>query len=58
VAYPTLAEADRLWLESVRLRHDRQALKIALHFTLVFPFELAEESVVPSSPTPGVCSID
>jgi hypothetical protein len=29
----------------VRLRHDRQALTIALHFALVFPFELAEESV-------------
>ena len=47
MAYPTLAEADRLWLEAVRLRHDRQASKIALHFTLVFPFELAEDSAAP-----------
>jgi len=46
VGYPTLAESDRQWIESFRARHDPQASRIGAHFTLVFPFESAEEPVV------------
>ena len=37
VAYPTLADHDRVWIEYVRQAHDPQAVRIAVHFTLVFP---------------------
>ena len=46
VAYPLLEEADRQWIESIRGRHDPQASRIAAHFTLVFPVEVAVEPVV------------
>jgi 2'-5' RNA ligase len=46
VAYPLLEEADRQWIESIRGRHDPQASRIAAHFTLVFPVEVALEAVV------------
>jgi 2'-5' RNA ligase len=36
VAYPTLAERDRRWVESVRARHDPQAARLNAHFTCVF----------------------
>ena len=39
VAYPTLSDDDRLWIEGVRARHDPLASRIAAHFTLVFPTE-------------------
>lgn len=41
VAYPELDAADRDWIEAFRSRHDPQAPRIAVHFTLVFP---ADES--------------
>ena len=37
VAYPKLEEADRLWIETIRARHDPQAALIPAHFTLMFP---------------------
>jgi 2'-5' RNA ligase len=37
VAYPTLDEADRHWIESIRACRDPQASRVAVHFTLVFP---------------------
>jgi 2'-5' RNA ligase len=37
VSYPSLDEVDRQWIESVRARHDPQAARIGVHFTLVFP---------------------
>jgi len=37
VSFPILEEADREWIESVRARHDPQAARIGVHFTLVFP---------------------
>jgi 2'-5' RNA ligase len=40
VAYPTLAERDRRWVESVRARHDPQAARVNAHFTCVFPAAL------------------
>ena len=46
VAYPLLEEADRQWIESIRGRHDPQVSRIAAHFTLVFPVELAAQPVV------------
>ena len=46
VAYPTLSDEDRQWIEGVRVRHDPQASRIAAHVTLVFPTEVAEASVV------------
>jgi len=46
VAYPTLSDNDRQWIEGIRARHDPQASIIAAHVTLVFPTEVAEASVV------------
>jgi hypothetical protein len=39
VTYPKLSGSDRQWVESVRTRHDPQASRIDVHFTLVFPFD-------------------
>jgi len=39
VAYPSLDEAHRQWIEAVRRIHDPQAARIAVHFTLVFPLD-------------------
>jgi 2'-5' RNA ligase len=41
VAYPSLAEIDRRWIESLRATHDPQASRLGVHFTLVFPVEAA-----------------
>lgn len=46
VAYPTLSDSDRRWIESLRARHDRQASRIASHVTLAFPAEVAEEALL------------
>ena len=46
VAYPALSEDDRRWIEGIRARHDPLAIRIAAHFTLVFPTEVAEALVV------------
>jgi 2'-5' RNA ligase len=45
VAYPTLDDADRGWLESFRAVHDPQARMLAAHFTLVFPTTVASADV-------------
>ena len=45
VAYPNLDDADREWIESIRARHDPQASRIKVHFTLVFPVDLPPTSV-------------
>lgn len=39
VAYPSLDEIDRQWIELFRAKHDPQAPRINVHFTLVFPVE-------------------
>ena len=39
VAYPSLDETDRQWIESFRATHDPQSPRIDVHFTLVFPVE-------------------
>jgi len=41
VAYLSLDDADRGWIESFRARHDPQAGKLSAHFTLVFPTDVA-----------------
>jgi 2'-5' RNA ligase len=41
VGYPNLDELDRRWVESFRARYDPQVSRIGVHFTLVFPMELA-----------------
>src|SRR5919198_6478893 len=46
VAYPGLSDDDRHWIESVRARYDPLASRIAAHFTLVFPTEVAEAVLV------------
>jgi 2'-5' RNA ligase len=46
VAYPTLSDDDRQWIEGIRARYDPLASRIAAHFTLVFPTEVAEAPVV------------
>ena len=58
VSYPHLEDADRDWIESVRAKHDPQAPRIGVHFTLVFPAEVlpivvaAEVSAVARSAKP------
>jgi 2'-5' RNA ligase len=47
VAYPSLDEADRQWIESFRALHDPQARRIEVHFTLVFPFEAMPDDIAP-----------
>jgi len=38
VAFPSVDEVDRQWIESFRSQHDPQASRLGVHFTLVFPF--------------------
>ncbi|MFN7966210.1 MAG: 2'-5' RNA ligase family protein [Acidobacteriota bacterium] len=45
VAYPRLAAADRERIESFRQRHDPQASRLGVHFTLVFPCEMQPDHV-------------
>jgi 2'-5' RNA ligase len=46
VAYPTLSGEDRRWIEDIRARYDPLASRIAAHFSLVFPTEVAEAPLV------------
>jgi 2'-5' RNA ligase len=46
VAYPTLEQRDREWIESFRAHHDPQASWVRPHFTLVFPAEVLRETIV------------
>ncbi len=46
VAYPTLSDGDREWIEGIRIRYDPLASRIAAHFTLVFPTAVAEAPLV------------
>jgi 2'-5' RNA ligase len=39
VAYPELDEEDRARIEAFRRKHDPQAARLGVHFTLVFPIE-------------------
>ncbi len=47
VAYPSLDEVDRLWIESFRTKHDPQVSRIDVHFTLVFPVDALPSEVGP-----------
>ena len=61
IAYPNIDALEREWLETVRAQHDPQAVRLGVHFTLVFPCDepctasgqLAEElhAVTESIPT-------
>jgi 2'-5' RNA ligase len=46
VAYPILSADDREWIEGIRTRYDPLASRIAVHFTLVFPTDVAEAPLV------------
>lgn len=47
IAYPTLSDVDRSWLQAIRKAHDRENWTlIAPHFTLVFPFDPTAETAV------------
>lgn len=46
VAYPGFPESDQRWIEAVRARHDPEASRIKVHLTLVFPAEVARESLI------------
>ncbi len=46
VAFPALDEDDREGIESFRGRHDPQASRISLHFTLVFPFNAEPDRIM------------
>jgi 2'-5' RNA ligase len=46
VAYPTLSDDDRQWIEGIRALYDPLAPRIAAHITLVFPVEAAAAPVV------------
>jgi len=45
VAFPSLEESDRQWIEAIRAKHDPQAARIAAHFSLVFPTMLSRRMV-------------
>jgi 2'-5' RNA ligase len=45
VSYPSIAETDRQWIESVRAKHDPQAARIGVHFTLAFPTDASPGEV-------------
>jgi 2'-5' RNA ligase len=45
VAYPTLNEPDREWIDEVRRAHDPQASRIDAHFTLVFPVDAVASAI-------------
>lgn len=47
VAYPSLDEEDRQWIESFRAKHDPQASRLGVHFTLVFPVEAMPSELEP-----------
>jgi len=47
VAYPSLNEVDRQWIEAFRAKHDPQAFRLGVHFTLVFPMEAAPSELGP-----------
>jgi 2'-5' RNA ligase len=42
-----LDAASRDWIETIRAGHDPQALRIAVHFTLVFPVAADAEAIAP-----------
>ena len=46
VAYPVLSVDDRRWIEDIRTRYDPTSSRIAAHFTLVFPTEVAEDAML------------
>ena len=47
VAYPRLDEADRQRIEAFRSKHDPQAARLGVHFTLVFPFDGSPAGIGP-----------
>ena len=47
VAYPSLDDTDRQWIEAFRARHDPQSPRIDVHFTLVFPVEAQPNDLEP-----------
>ena len=47
VAYPTLDEVDRQWIESFRTKHDPHASRLGVHFTLVFPVDAVPGELEP-----------
>jgi 2'-5' RNA ligase len=47
VAFPRLNERDRQWIEAFRSRHDPQAFRLGVHFTLVFPVEATPHELEP-----------
>jgi 2'-5' RNA ligase len=46
VAYPVLSADDRRWIEDIRTRYDPMASRIAAHFTLVFPTDVAGDAML------------
>lgn len=46
VAYPRIEDADRRWIDAVRAKHDPQASRIDVHFTLVFPVDVSPNAVL------------
>ena len=47
VAYPSVDETDRQWIESFRAPHDPQHSRIDVHFTLIFPVEISPSDLEP-----------
>ncbi len=45
VAFPSLEDSDRQWIEAIRAKHDSQSALIGAHFTLVFPAMLSRRIV-------------
>ena len=45
VAFPSLEASERQWIESIRAKHDPQAGRIGVHFSLVFPTVLSRRVI-------------
>ncbi|MSO56946.1 MAG: 2'-5' RNA ligase family protein [Acidobacteria bacterium] len=45
VAFPSLEDSERQWIESIRAKHDPQARRIGAHFSLLFPTVLSRRVI-------------
>jgi 2'-5' RNA ligase len=45
VAFPSLEDSERQWIESIRAKHDPQSGRIAAHFSLVSPTVLSRHLI-------------
>ncbi len=58
VSYPTLSSEDFDWIQSIRRQHDHLFFDVvAPHFTIVFPTDDVEESILIEHVTQNLCTV-